>query len=66
MQQKHEWGMSRSDMTIDSRACDGRSSETSVRVRSGSIGQRHEVTWLLEVMLMMGEMLECRNGVTGT
>ena len=54
-------------MTIDSLACDGRSSGASVRVRSGSMtGQRHEVTWLLEVMLMMGEVLECRKGVTGT
>ena len=54
-------------MTTDSRACDGRSSGTSVRVRSGSMtGQRHEVTWLLEVMLMMGEVLKCRNGVKGT
>ena len=54
-------------MTIDSRACDGRSSGTSVSVRSGSkIGQHHEVMWLLVVMLMTGEMLECRNGIMGT
>ena len=59
--------MSRSDMTIDSRACDGQSSGTSVRVRSGSMtGQRHEVTWLLAVMLLMGEVLDCKNDVTGT
>ena len=59
--------MSRGDITIDSCACDGWSSGTSVRVRSGSLtGQRHEVMWLLAIMLMTGEMLECRNDVRGT